>query len=206
MAEIVYVLTNEYMPGIVKIGRTENIENRMRQLYKTGVPIPFECYYAAEVEDSKKTENQLHRAYADSRINENREFFKLSPEATRSAVEMAALKDVTPADRFNEGEEDVIAIQKARKIREAFNFDMVSIAPGSELSFARDKEIKATVIDSRKIRFREEVTSLSAAANTILDEMGAKDRGVKSNVAGPFYWKYEGEILAELRIRLEQDD
>jgi hypothetical protein len=43
MAEIVYVLTNEAMPGLVKIGlSTDSIEIRLTQLRShTGVPLPF---------------------------------------------------------------------------------------------------------------------------------------------------------------------
>ncbi len=39
--EIVYVLTNPAMPGLVKIGKTnqKDIEERMKQLYTTGVPL-----------------------------------------------------------------------------------------------------------------------------------------------------------------------
>jgi hypothetical protein len=53
MPNIVYVLTNEAMPGLVKIGRTtDGVEARISQLsVATGVPLPFECYYAAEVPD-----------------------------------------------------------------------------------------------------------------------------------------------------------
>ena len=38
---IVYLLTNPYMPGLVKIGMTkqEDLEKRMKELYTTGVPI-----------------------------------------------------------------------------------------------------------------------------------------------------------------------
>ena len=41
--EIVYVLTNPAMPGLVKIGRTagEDAGARIAQLYTTGVPVPF---------------------------------------------------------------------------------------------------------------------------------------------------------------------
>jgi hypothetical protein len=39
MADIVYVLTNEAMPGLVKIGRTTgDLASRIRGLYQTGVP------------------------------------------------------------------------------------------------------------------------------------------------------------------------
>jgi len=46
---IVYVLINPAMPGLIKIGRTnqEDVKYRMSQLYTTGVPLPFECVYAA---------------------------------------------------------------------------------------------------------------------------------------------------------------
>ena len=39
---IVYILTNEAMPGYVKIGRTDgDLAGRVRQLNSTGVPLPF---------------------------------------------------------------------------------------------------------------------------------------------------------------------
>jgi len=48
---IVYLLTNPFMPGLVKIGMTaqEDIDKRMKELYTTGVPVPFECRYACKV-------------------------------------------------------------------------------------------------------------------------------------------------------------
>ena len=48
----VYVLTNPAMPNMVKIGKTtRDVELRLADLYSTGVPLPFECEYAAKVED-----------------------------------------------------------------------------------------------------------------------------------------------------------
>ena len=65
---IVYVLTNPCMPGIVKIGMTEkqSIEKRMKDLYGTGVPLPFVCKYACCVKasDCKRIEQALHTAFA----------------------------------------------------------------------------------------------------------------------------------------------
>ena len=50
---IVYILTNEAMPGYVKIGRTDgDLASRVRQPDSTGVPLPFEVFYAARVRDS----------------------------------------------------------------------------------------------------------------------------------------------------------
>ena len=51
---IVYLLTNPVMPGLVKIGMTtqEDIDKRMKELYTTGVPVPFECKFACKVKKS----------------------------------------------------------------------------------------------------------------------------------------------------------
>ena len=72
---IVYVLTNPAMPGLVKIGMTSrnNIDERMKELYGTGVPVPFECKYACKVKssDCEKIEKALHTAFAPDRINAN---------------------------------------------------------------------------------------------------------------------------------------
>ena len=49
--EIVYVLSNEGMPNLIKIGKTQrkDLQARMSELYSTGVPFPFECLWAGEV-------------------------------------------------------------------------------------------------------------------------------------------------------------
>lgn len=81
---IVYVLTNSAMPGLVKIGMTtrESIDTRMKELYSTGVPVPFDCVYACEVKasDCAKIEKALHKAFEPNRINANREFFSIKSE------------------------------------------------------------------------------------------------------------------------------
>jgi hypothetical protein len=53
MPEIVYVLNNDAMPGMVKIGMTNgpNVTERMKDLYSTsGVPLPFRCAIAWELD------------------------------------------------------------------------------------------------------------------------------------------------------------
>jgi len=54
---IIYILTNEAMPGYTKIGKTTNkVEERIKSRDTTGVPLPFQCYFAAIVEDADKDE------------------------------------------------------------------------------------------------------------------------------------------------------
>ena len=55
---IIYVLTNPAMSGLVKIGKTSraSVDQRLNELYSTGVPVPFECVFAGKVEDESKVE------------------------------------------------------------------------------------------------------------------------------------------------------
>ena len=84
---IVYLLTNPVMPGLVKIGMTaqEDVDKRMKELYTTGVPVPFECQFVCRVKktDCAKIEHALHAAFAPQRINANREFFRIQVEQAR---------------------------------------------------------------------------------------------------------------------------
>ena len=82
MTGIVYVVSNAAMPGLVKIGQTtrENIEERMKALYSTDVPLPFECEMAFEVDtetEAKHIEKELLDEFAQDRLHMNREFIKL---------------------------------------------------------------------------------------------------------------------------------
>ena len=195
MNEIIYILINEAMPGYVKIGRTTDLEQRIRTLDNTSMPLPFECYYACTVKDSQFVEKQLHDAFLDHRVRSSREFFEISPERALAALKLAEIEDVTPRKDFVETAEDQQALDEARTRRSVFNFKMVDIPVGSELSFVRDENIKAKVADNRSVEFNGNVISLSEAAKQAL--------GVEYLVQGPAYWMFEGEVLDERRRRIE---
>ena len=89
MNEIIYILINEAMPGYVKIGRTTNLEQRIRSLDTTSVPLPFECFYACTVANADFVEKQLQDAFLDHRVRSTREFFELSPDRVVSALKLA---------------------------------------------------------------------------------------------------------------------
>ena len=175
MSKIVYILTNQSMPDTIKIGITDNLERRMRELDNTSTPLPFECYYAVEVQDAKVIEKKIHEGLDDNRIRQSREFFNTSPEQAKAILEIAEVmggKNVTPTEDVVETPQDKQALENARKKRSKFNFNMINIVPGTILEFSKDKSITCEVIDDTKVKFRGQTTSLSASANTILREMG----------------------------------
>ena len=203
MSQIVYILENPYMPDLIKIGFTEKkLEKRLSSLYNSSVPVPFECYFAVEVEDARDIERLLHQAYGDLRVNNSREFFRVSPENARILLERFGKEVIVGEIDIPNEDKNALnkAVSEARSIREAFNFNMVNIEPGSELIFLRNENELATVLDHKKIKHRDSETSLSAAALLILNEMGSS----RTTVAGPRFWTYEGETLSDLRNRIER--
>lgn len=91
MDNIIYILINEAMPGYVKIGKTGDLEQRVRSLDTTSVPLPFECFYACSVKNADFVERQLHEAFADNRVRSSREFFEIAPERAIAILKLVEL-------------------------------------------------------------------------------------------------------------------
>ena len=76
MIQYVYILSNPSLPSLYKIGYTANsIEERMEQLYSTGVPTKFELEFCIEVANGLGTEQHFHKLF--SQFHHGKEFFKL---------------------------------------------------------------------------------------------------------------------------------
>lgn len=83
----IYCLSNKsFKKNIYKIGYTSKKPNiRAEQLYKTGLPTPFKVEISKYVNDIVKAERQLHEKFDKMRINEDREFFKVSLECIKKS-------------------------------------------------------------------------------------------------------------------------
>ncbi|HEY5347613.1 MAG TPA: GIY-YIG nuclease family protein [Rhizomicrobium sp.] len=204
MPEIVYVVRNEAMPGLIKIGRTSgNLADRIKGLYQgqPGVPLPFELFYACEVQNSAFVEAQLHDAFGDHRVSKSREFFRLAPERARAALSIGKIREVTLQDEeiFETPEEQ--AEVEAAKRRTRFQLSMLNILPGSELQLFRDPTIICkTVDDKNKVEFKGEITSLSDAAMQAVKELGYD----WDAASGPWEWTFQGKRLDDLRREIEE--
>ena len=65
------------MPGLIKIGKTRrDSRSRARELYKTGVPTPFQVAFEVFSDNYHQLEKDVHDHLSDFRVNSNREFFK----------------------------------------------------------------------------------------------------------------------------------
>ncbi len=195
---IVYILTNESMPDIIKVGITENLDRRVRELDNTSTPLPFECYYAVEVENASAIEKKIHEGLDDKRVRQNREFFNATPEQAKAILEIAEVmggKNVTPKEDIVETPQDKQALENARKKRGRIDyFGILGIQKGTTLTFSKDENITCVVSDNGKIIFRDKETTLSGSALLVTNEMGY-DWG---QVQGAGYWCYQGKTLRDL--------
>jgi hypothetical protein len=73
----IYILSNESFPEYYKVGTTtRDPEERIQELFTTGVPTPFILEYSCLVESSFDMEQFIHQRLDSYRVNGQREFFE----------------------------------------------------------------------------------------------------------------------------------
>ena len=211
---VIYILTNPSFPDFVKIGYAQDIEKRLKQLNRSEtIPFAFRVYAVYKVE-SKLTDKELHKLIdnlnPDLRTIANfdgkervKEFYAMSAEDAYGLLECIAkisgtedrLQRLTP-----EGHE-ILDEQIANEVRETarrgpFRFSDCNIPVGSELTFIENSDIKAIVVDDRRIEYDGETTSVSALAQKL--------KGFDHPVQGTLWFLYKGEKLTDIRDRIEK--
>ncbi|CAI1819624.1 T5orf172 domain [Serratia quinivorans] len=85
----VYVLANESMPGVYKIGMTSSTpEKRAKEISSsTGVPTPFIVISEYRSFSPYEHEKDIHNMLARYRVSQGREFFKIDLQTIEDACE-----------------------------------------------------------------------------------------------------------------------
>ena len=81
--------------------------------------------------------------------------------------------------------------------RSPFSFFACGIKVGEEIIYKNDASIVCKVVGDRAIKFNDTTTSVSALAQKLL--------GLSHPVQGTLHFTYNGEVLADLRERLEAE-
>ena len=204
--QIVYVLTNPAMPGLVKIGKTTQREvgSRMRQLYTTGVPVPFDCPFACQVEDASEVEKALHLAFGNARINPNREFFRIEAERIIAVLKLLRVDDITVEFEATL-DADVTAVDKQssenlkKSKRPNMNFHELGISNGSIL-VSNDGQLQVTVVAEKKVDLEGTVCSLTMATRKLLDLPDS------CSIQPSPYWTFNGETVKEIYEAFHSSD
>lgn len=138
----------------------------------------------------------LHTAFGMTRINPNREFFKLDPANVIAVLKLLLVDDIT--QQFEEKlESDVPAEDKQsaqdfkRSMRPHMNFHELGIPNGSIL-FSKNGIYQCEVVAEKRVRFEGKELSLTAATRKIL--------GLPSDypLQPSFHWTFNGKSVKQL--------
>lgn len=190
----VYVLTNPAIPGLVKIGMTDqnDVSVRVGQLYTTGVPVPFTIEFAGSVEDPAKVEQAFHIAFGPHRINPKREFFRIQPEQAIAILKLLHIEDETAKVQLQPTPVDpqsLAAAEQEKKRRPRFNFEEMQIPAGAALVNTKTGDV-AVVVGGNKVAFDGEECALSALTKKLLS--------LPYYVSPAAFWTYKGKVFGDI--------
>ena len=88
---VVYILTNPaFKDFYIKIGYTTNLNDRLKELYNTSVPLRFQVFAVLKTKKYKQAEKMIHLAFKGSRIGDDREFFMKQPQDALDQMKVVA--------------------------------------------------------------------------------------------------------------------
>lgn len=210
-AGYVYILTNpSFKEDWVKIGKSSRpVDIRSKELDNTAVPLPFEIYATMKTTKYEEVERLVHKTIdrlTDLRIRQNREFFNVPP-----AKALDILKDISTT--LDDAEIDEVHLGPMRKCikhnteekkaqRPRFKFSMVDIPIGSTLTFI-PTNISVKVADDDKIEYQGRLYKLSPFVGTFMPK---ERQNLSGAYQGAKYFSYKGEILDDIRTRIESKE
>ncbi len=210
---VIYILTNPSFPDYVKIGYADDIDKRLKQLNRSEcVPFAFRVYATYEV-TSRLSDLKLHaiidklnpelRSIEDFNGQKRvREFYAMKPEEAYDLLAAMAeihdcmdkLKLIRPNEVEAKEEELAQEIDtESHEKAENFSFTKCGIPFGAELEYCDNPEMKCRVVNDRKVEYQGEILSLTALAKRL--------SGKKYSIAGPRFFKHQGEWLNDIRER-----
>ena len=216
---VIYILTNPSFKEYVKIGYADDVEKRLQQLNRSEcTPFAFRIYATYEVEarlDDLKLHKMIDQINPDLRSIDNvdgkkrvREFYAMAPETAYAILETVAelggrrdklhLYELSEEERQSEEIAQDIKEQHIERMA-PFTFSMCKIPVGATITFVHqgnsNSGAKCVVVDDKSVEYQGRVLSLSALATELT--------GSKWGVAGPRYFKYNGEWLNDIRAKAE---
>ena len=198
MEGYVYILTNPaFQSDIIKIGKTSRTaEERIKELYTTGVPYKFNIYATIKSTKYDELERQIHRIFNryKTRCNDNREFFNMSPQAALEEIsELVKLLPDYEIKIYNE--EDNIKAKEKSKSKSGFKFSNFGIKPGDELLFITG-DLKVTVKDERHIKYEDLIYTLSEFTKRFIPSWKASSTGKYQYVR---HFSFNGKTLYDIK-------
>ncbi len=212
-------MTNPSFPQYVKIGYADDVNKRLQQLNRSEcTPFAFRIYATYEVEarlDDLKLHRMIDQINPSLRSIDNvngkkrvREFYAMTPETAYAIFETIAelggrrdrlhLYDLSETEKESENLAQDIEEQHIERLA-PFTFSKCNIPIGATITFVNqgnpNSGKQCIVVDDKSVEYNGRKLSLSALATELTEN--------KWGVAGPRYFKYNGEWLNDLRAKAE---
>ncbi len=193
----VYILTNpSYKDNIIKIGFTTNLQARLKQLDRTGVPTPFEPYMTVETAKYKQLEKVIHHELdklTDFRTRDNREFFEIDPIDAADLLKNLAqlLDDVEIVEYGNLSSVEDKSEATITQLGNRTTFRMLGVPVGAQLT-ATHKNIPDVVVVDEINQVRLPDGTIKSISRAVIDAVGGHRNGFQT-------YKYNGLLLSAIR-------
>lgn len=213
MKGCIYIMTNPMLHGengesVVKIGYADNVEARRKQLSMTAVPMDYRIYATYEVSDrlaDQTVHAMIDKINPELRIKENiksgkvkiREFYYMNLEDAYDILDAIATISCTKK-RLKKWSLTKEQKNEDKEIKKPFSFSKANIKIGSIITFDNHDNIKCKVVDDKRVEYKGEIYSLSNLGLKLKKE---KDGLKWKSIQGPYYFKYKGKRLTELRTK-----
>lgn len=187
----VYVLSNECMPGIYKIGMTTNEpEARAKEISQgTGVPSPFVVERAYFSQSPREDELVIHEELSEYRFNPNREFFKCSLEVIEECMTGNSL------------------FERASSVAEiADDFSVISFERNKKLDIDELFDALGLIVFGDRLAVAERLIEMAAKTIIKLNTKGMSlvfSDGVATPVVQDMYRVYEERVMREAKQEAE---
>lgn len=214
-AGYVYILTNpSFKEDWVKIGKSSRpVDIRSKELDNTAVPLPFDIYATLKTVKYEQVEKLIHKTIdrlTDLRIRQNREFFNVSPAKAldilkdiSTTLDDAVIDEVYLGERRSTPDKlstPPISEHRKQRTRINFKFSMVNIPIGSTITFI-PTGIEVRVADDDHVEYLGRIYKLSPFVGTF---MPADKRNTSGAYQGTRFFTYNGEVLEDLRTKMEK--
>lgn len=182
---VIYIMTTA-VEGLIKIGKTNNFEERMRYLEQNGYwnVSGLQRFYAVRVQNYDDKERLIHTIFSKSQVADS-ELFALDKRVAKDMLESFDGEQVyPPVQRIPEPQPGPA---KAPKL----TFDMIGIPIGSTLEYISDSTVTCKTINLKSgVEYQGKRYTLSGLVTHLRN--GGSWRG------GAFF-TYNGEKLTDMR-------
>ena len=214
----VYIFTNEsFRDGWVKIGKTQNVKKRLRDLDNTSCPMPFKVYATMKTCKYNEAEELVQEFIAHFneklRVRPNREYFKVSPEeALKIFYQVKKVIDDAQIRCYGDDDEPESKIIYKLGIDYSLGYDddgnlILSVISGGALTGKTRAFLTYTKLKPELVTANDIIGGINSATGDkkgleLIGEVFPKFRLIPGLIAAP-KWSEKPAVAAVMRAKCE---